>query len=567
MEKKGKGLDLKVQRRIIELVNGAGRAQDIADRLQLDHDRACRVLEVRDSHGPFGLRDLKPLVDLLGDNILDLWLRHFGPAVYGQWSDPLYETPGNEARAAHAALVRTSDPEKGRVLFISGHDQHLGPGYVPTPFLWDPDAPDAESAFFYPDNEPTDNLYCAGHAFLSDGRLLAAGGGGAGPNNVNRAWKFDPLAGTNGVWSRTAGDMANAQWYPTVVNLGAGRFLVTGGRPNEPAVEVYDEWSDSFQPVSVTVPRDFAQNYPGLHLIPWAEGGVFYTSTGFGNAGSGTYTGTVPTGTFYLRFDGPGSAEWVDLPGTMGSGNRVKGMSAPLFIGPIAGSYIQKILVVGGNGQDTAEAYNLSTLTWEPATTIPGDAGATARNNANVVLLPDGTAFVCGGSGSGGDVRTSALYDPLTNAWSPMDALTYGRAYHSVALLLPSGQVMVTGGQADSAENRTIEVFSPPYLFRGARPQIASAPGVIHHGREFQIESPDAGDIERVVLVRPMAVTHQTDTEQRVVGMQFTRSGNTLSVTAPGGVHPHPIAPRGYYLLFVLNGNGVPSQGRFVRLH
>jgi hypothetical protein len=140
------------------------------------------------------------------------------------------------------------------------------------------------------------------------------------------------------------------------------------------------------------------------------------------------------------------------------------------------------------------------------------------------------------------------------------------------ALLLPRGKVMAAGGAPPggcslSAFN-TIEVFSPPYLFRGARPAITALPGLVHHGQSFEITTPDADDVARVVLVRPMAVTHQTDSEQRVVTLRFARTAaDRLAATMPDGVHPHGMAPRGYYLLSILKANGVPSEGRFIYLH
>jgi hypothetical protein len=145
---------------------------------------------------------------------------------------------------------------------------------------------------------------------------------------------------------------------------------------------------------------------------------------------------------------------------------------------------------------------------------------------------------------------------------------------------------MVAGGAASggctaSVEN-TIEVFSPPYLFNAdgtpaSRPSIADIDGVVpsptvaptvHHGSTFVIETPEANDITRVVLVRPMAVTHQTDTEQRVIQCMFSKTGATeISAIAPNGIHPHAIAPRGYYMVFILNSNGTPSEGKFIHLH
>ncbi|WP_426368146.1 galactose oxidase early set domain-containing protein [Streptomyces sp. E-08] len=127
----------------------------------------------------------------------------------------------------------------------------------------------------------------------------------------------------------------------------------------------------------------------------------------------------------------------------------------------------------------------------------------------------------------------------------------------------------------------------PPYLFNpdgtlATRPAIVSFDGKplgdpaigptghygVHHGHNFVIGTPQADEVAKVVLVRPWAVTHQTDTEQRVPECDFVRTGDQeVTATAPDGGHSHAIAPRGYYMLFVLNGSGTPSMGRFVHLH
>jgi hypothetical protein len=104
-----------------------------------------------------------------------------------------------------------------------------------------------------------------------------------------------------------------------------------------------------------------------------------------------------------------------------------------------------------------------------------------------------------------------------------IDTLQYARQHHSTSLLLPSGKIMVTGGSST-----TIEVFSPPYLFdsfgaplpESARPDITAFPDpalgtIVLHGSTFTIGTSNAASIDRVVMVKPMAVTHQTDTEQR----------------------------------------------------
>src|SRR5215469_5626341 len=161
-----------------------------------------------------------------------------------------------------------------------------------------------------------------------------------------------------------------------------------------------------------------------------------------------------------------------------------------------------------------------------------------------------------------------------------MDELHRPRHYHSAALLLPSGKVMAAGGAAPggctvSVEN-TIEVFSPPYLFNpdgspATRPVIKSINGVVpttdhtpvvDHGSIFSIETADAEYVAKVVLVRPMAITHNTDTEQRAIQCNFTMpKEHMICAVAPDGLPP-AMAPRGYYMVFILNASGVPSEGK-----
>jgi hypothetical protein len=128
---------------------------------------------------------------------------------------------------------------------------------------------------------------------------------------------------------------------------------------------------------------------------------------------------------------------------------------------------------------------------------------------------------------------------------------------------LPTGEVMSSGWQNSSM----IDIFAPPYLFKGPRPEIDSLPDAVEVGDKFEIYTYQAYEITKVVLVRPMAPTHNTDTEQRVIQLQFYCAGeNRLVAKAPNGWHPHATAPRGYYMLFILNYDGVPSVAKFIRL-
>ena len=66
-----------------------------------------------------------------------------------------------------------------------------------------------------------------------------------------------------------------------------------------------------------------------------------------------------------------------------------------------------------------------------------------------------------------------------------------------------------------------------------------------------------------MVLVRAGAVTHAFDMEQRLVELSFKNVTGALHVTAPAKGN---IAPPGYYMLFILNAEGVPSVAHFVQL-
>ena len=109
---------------------------------------------------------------------------------------------------------------------------------------------------------------------------------------------------------------------------------------------------------------------------------------------------------------------------------------------------------------------------------------ANRRAFHNTTLLPDGTVLVTGGGTAldGYDISKAVLaaelWSPATETWRTLAAAAVPRLYHSTALLLPDGRVLMAGSGNDGpAVNQTqAELFSPPYLFKGARPTISNAP-------------------------------------------------------------------------------------------
>ena len=169
------------------------------------------------------------------------------------------------------------------------------------------------------------------------------------------------------------------------------------------------------------------------------------------------------------------------------------------------------------------------------------------------------------------NVNNSAeIWNPATGAWTIGASGTRARLYHSVALLLPDGSVLVGGGGAAPdapVNNLHSEIYYPPYLYDApghfaSRPSISSAPDTLTAGQTFTVGA-DTADIQRVTLVKTGAVTHSFNMDQRFVELAFTGSGGVLSVHAPSRATD---TPPGYYLLFVINGAGTPSNGRIVRV-
>ena len=85
---------------------------------------------------------------------------------------------------------------------------------------------------------------------------------------------------------------------------------------------------------------------------------------------------------------------------------------------------------------------------------------------------------------------------------------------------------------------------------------------MLHPGQDFSVTLNAAG-ADRVTLVNTGAATHGVNIQQRFVELGFTANGNALSIDMPARATD---TPPGYYLLFVLNGNGVPSRARIVRV-
>src|SRR5437773_43882 len=166
-----------------------------------------------------------------------------------------------------------------------------------------------------------------------------------------------------------------------------------------------------------------------------------------------------------------------------------------------------KILYVGGGPPtNTAEIIDLNQSS--PAWSFTGSM-AFARRQMNATVLPTGQVLVTGGtSGSGfnnpvGAVHAAEMWDPATGVWTTMASNAVTRIYHSTTLLLPDGRVLHTGSGdgAGAVDELSYEIYSPPYLFKGARPSITgTTPNVVGYGQSLFVGTPDGASITKVTF-------------------------------------------------------------------
>jgi hypothetical protein len=460
------------------------------------------------------------------------------PAQHGRWETLPFLMPINPV---HVALMHNR-----KVLVISGSGN-------------DPNNKRFEAGVWNPQEETVRtfpiawDMFCNGMVILPDGRPFVLGG----------TLKYDDFLGE----PRTSvfdpaiekfvdtPKMKGGRWYPTGTVLGSGSVLAVSGLTDtsstvNTSVQIWDgtHWNDAGT-IFAGVPL-----YPRQNLLP--SGKVFESGA---NRNSKMYD--------------PATHTWSDVATTNFSGNRDYGTSVLLPLTQ-ANGYKPRVMILGGGAPNATDTTELIDLSDPQPRWVNGPKMVSPRVQLNATILPNGKVLVSGGSAKDEDGSTASLgaelYDPDANSFSSASSMEFARLYHSNTFLLPDATVMAVGGNPQrTVYEPHIEVYSPPYLFNAdgspaKRPAITGiAPGVIHYGAAFRVTTPDVASIKAVVLIRPGAVTHAFDMEQRLVGLAFTAGHGLLYATAPANGN---IAPPGYYMVFILNSTDVPSTASFVQL-
>lgn len=416
--------------------------------------------------------------------------------------------------------------------------------------LWDPGVPLGPGAFTDLSQVTGHKFFCAGHSQLPDGRIFISGGNSTGRGGVNKTAVFNPSNNTF-----TPGmNMARKRYYPTNVPLANGKTLIfSGWRDNDhktPTVEQYNPANGNI----TRLPRSANKLlglYPRMHLLP--GGNILWSGDEY--ADEDPMTAMFNPATNRWRF--------VD------DFNSNRRYDAPAVLMPS----LDEIIVPGGtrsrfqkraNAMASVEMIDLGAANPQWETIAPLNI---ARIHANAVLLPDEKIFVVGGGAQNlydAPIHTPEMYDPATGMWTEMADHVGNRSHHSTSLLLPDGRVMLAGSDDGGPNETTLEVYSPPYLFQGARPEIdGGTTTTAGYGDTITINTGEAATIDDVVLMRPGAVTHGNDMEQRLLNLNVTgETAGSLTAAAPANGN---VAPPGYYMLFILD-EGVPSEASWVLL-
>lgn len=464
----------------------------------------------------------------------------------------------------HGALLAN-----GRVLVFSGAVE--GSHYPLEARIWNP----TTKLMTAPVIPLPEDFFCSGHTFLADGRLLIIGGDShahppgqihaAQQNNHCYFFTPDPVNPDTGSFTRTD-DMFRFRWYPTALRLDDGRVLAfSGWNPLAEEVEVFDgggNWN-----VLTGANRAFRELYPGMHLLPSGE--IFNSRTG--------WSGAAGTQTAYLTLTGPTAGNWTNH-GQQQFYDRQEGASL-LMIDTTVSPPRTRLFVFGGGVSGAATVKNNQSA--EAIEFLGGIAGSSwkrlkdmnfARTNVNAVVLPDGKILIIGGHSNGQKwsptpILPAEIYDPATDTYTTAASLNFQRQYHSVCILLPDGRVFAAGGVAPGtpdADQHTMELYTPGYLTGASQPVITAAPAILTFGTSFTVDTAQAADIDSLVLLAPISVTHHTDSGQRFVKLPIqSRTASSLTGLAPVNGN---IAPPGFYMLFIIKTNGIPSEGRFVQI-
>ncbi|KAF5024815.1 hypothetical protein F66182_3054 [Fusarium sp. NRRL 66182] len=420
------------------------------------------------------------------------------------------------------------------------------------------------------------DMFCPGMSQLGDGRILIQGGSDAEAVSLYNP-KTDEF--TRGP------DMKMARGYQTSTILSDGRVFTIGGaysglRQGKNG-EVYDPKANKWTMLpGADVKPMLTKDHEGIWrednhawLFGWMDGSVFQA--------------------------GPSMDQhWYSTKrrGSVAKAAKRDDANAMCGIFVMYDAVAGKILSAGGSpdytGSDANKRAHITTIgqPFKPSSVKRVADMAFPRGFGNAVVLPDGTVLVTGGQRKAvvftntDGILIPELYNPKTNRWTQLAPHAVPRNYHSVSILLPDATVFIGGGGLcyvakvggstagcdKTADHADGEIFQPPYLFNkdgslANRPIIQGlADKPVKAGSTISFRVTGTSGKVTMSLVRMGSATHSVNSDQRRVPLtNFQVKGSQYSVKLP---QDNGVLLPGFYYLFVMSPQGVPSMSKTVQI-
>ncbi|RMZ85608.1 hypothetical protein DV737_g699, partial [Chaetothyriales sp. CBS 132003] len=498
----------------------------------------------------------------------------------------------------------TSANRNGKVTFIEKHG--TGPPNSTGAFELDLSAIETWDVAWREMQGLVTDVFCSAGLTLPDigGRVINIGGWSADSLYGVRFYLPDGSPGVPGVngWEENVNEVAlqTGRWYPSAMMMVNGSILVVGGEdgsngPPVPNLEIlpkppggtllYCDWLDRTDPYNL---------YPFLAILP--SGGILVTYYNEARILDETTLETVRT--------------LPNIPGAVNNflGGRTYPLEGGSMLFPQSAPWTDPltVLICGGSTPFAAVAIdNCVTLQPEvPNANWTIERMPSKRVIPTMVALPDGTFLIMNGAmqgvagfGLANDPNLDAvLYDPSQPLHQRMTRLantTIARMYHNEALLLQDGRVLVSGSDPENTDAKypqeyRVEIFIPPYLMGldeplsinvsqqvfyqsgsstecGARPvfNLAANNSDWSFGNQYTFTML-CGTASKVSLMGSVSTTHGNSMGARTLFPSFSCDDTLCTVTAPP--NGHVTGGPGWFMMFVIGANGVPSIAEWVRI-
>lgn len=494
----------------------------------------------------------------------------------GTWG-PTLDLPIVAAAGAHAA---SGNGNHNIILWSAwSNDQFFAsPGGETFTTTWDPSKKDIIETNV---TNTYHDMFCPGISMDTDGKIVVSGGADSDKTSV-----------FNGTHWNAAGDMKLHRGYHSTTTLSDGRIFAIGGSwsggSNTPKDgEVYDPKTTNWTRLpdikaDVIHTNDIPlRNDNHAWLFGWKNGSVFHAGPSIN----------------MFWFDTQGTGNVKSASRRLNDGHSTSG-NAVMF-----DAVNGKILTFGGQeyydgsfGSRNAHLITIGNPYKRPKVKVAGVngtngvSGAGGMYNQRVyhtsVVLPDGTVFIAGGEIYGSpfneaerDIQlTPEIYYPEYDLFVPLKKNNIVRVYHSLSILLPDATVLNGGGGLCgncTVNHYDAQIFTPPYLLkpngdravRPSTPLVADSDYRVEVGKTLEFTT-DAG-ITNASLIRLGTVSHTVNTDQRRIPLTIIPASSAKSglvsyeakIPSDAGV-----ALPGYYMLFVMNSAGVPSEAATIKV-